>query len=116
MTQTVLHVVYTSSGASSLRQALENAGRDDRVISFFDSLCFGPINPPDSQLRTNWVENELGWTGWDEVTIASDTFWREALSPNHRKLACSHGDPRWSMRAFLRGSGGWVTPPAKSSI
>jgi hypothetical protein len=48
MTQTMLHIVFTASGVGSLRQALKNAGRDDEVISFFDDLSFGPINPPDS--------------------------------------------------------------------
>jgi hypothetical protein len=84
MTQAILHVVFTPSGAGSLSQALKNAGRDDQVISFFDDLSFGPINPPDSSLRTNWVENELGWTEWD---AQSETFWRKALSSEHRKVA-----------------------------
>jgi hypothetical protein len=58
-----LHVVFTPSGAGSLRQALADAGRDDQVISSFDNLSFGPIDPPDLLLRSKWVESELGWTG-----------------------------------------------------
>jgi hypothetical protein len=87
MTQTTLHVVFTSSGAESLRQALMEAGRDDQVIACFDNLSFGPINPPDSSLRATWVENELGWTEWGDAAPEPDRFWHEALSSNHRKVA-----------------------------
>jgi hypothetical protein len=87
MTQTTLHVVFTSSGADSLSQALKNAGRDDQVVACFDNLSFGPINPPDSSLRATWVENELGWTGWGDAAPEPERFWYEALSSSHRKVA-----------------------------
>ena len=87
MTLAPLHVVFTPSGASSLRQALADAGRDDQVISSFDRLSFGPINPPDLPLRSKWVENELGWTGWNDIAPETEAFWREALSPGRRKVA-----------------------------
>ena len=86
MAQSIVHVVFTPSGASCLRTALKGAGRDDEVVADFDNLSFGPINPPDAS-RANWVESELGWTGWDEVASSSETFWREALSPDRRKVA-----------------------------
>ena len=86
MTQTVLHVVFTPSGAGCLSEALKTAGRDDQVISFFDDLSFGPINPPDSSLRAKWVANELGWTGWDDVTAGSERFWRGTPSADHRTV------------------------------
>ena len=87
MTQITLHVVFTPSGAGSLREALKNAGRDDQVVTFFDDLSFGPINPAASASRAEWVENQLGWTNWEEVTALSEPFWHEALSPDHRKVA-----------------------------
>jgi hypothetical protein len=87
MTQAVCHFVFTPSGAGCLSQALKIACRDDQVISFFDDLSFGPINPPDSSLRARWVENELGRTGWDDVTAESERFWREAPSSDHRTVA-----------------------------
>jgi hypothetical protein len=86
MMQKMLHVIFTPSGAGSLNQALRNAGRDDQVISFFDDLSFGPINSADSSLRAKWVENELGWTEWDDVTAQSERFWRDALSSDYRKV------------------------------
>ena len=87
MTPAPLHIVFTPSGAGSLRQALTDAGRDDQVISSFDCLSFGPISPPDLPLRSKWVEDELGWTGWDGIARDSETFWREALSFGPRKVA-----------------------------
>jgi hypothetical protein len=51
MTQTVLHFVFTASGAGCLVQALRKAGRNDQVITSADDLSFGPINPPDSSSR-----------------------------------------------------------------
>jgi hypothetical protein len=87
MTPTTLHVVFTTPAADSLSQALKNAGRDDRVIAFYDDLRFGPINPPDSALRAKWVEDELGWTGSPNLITESERFWRESLSPNRRRVA-----------------------------
>jgi hypothetical protein len=87
MTRATLHFVFAPSGAASLAEAFERAGRDDQVVTFFDDLSFGPIDPPDSILRANWVETELGRTGWDEMTTESERGWEAALSPGPRKLA-----------------------------
>jgi hypothetical protein len=87
MTRGPLHVVFTPSGAGSLRHALATAGRDDQVISSFDHLGFGPIDPPDLPLRSKWVEEELGWTGWHDIAPKTEAFWREALSPDRWKVA-----------------------------
>lgn len=105
MTSDVLHIVFTSAGATSLRKALKAQGRKDRVICLFDDLSFGPINPPDPQLRKTWVETELGFSGWPDTpegsfpwaeTASGDVtwedlgattrkFWDEALSDRSRK-------------------------------
>ena len=87
MTRSTLHVVFTPSGAGSLRPALTSAGRDDQVIALFDNLSFGPINPADLSSRAKWIENELGWTEWDNMNSKSEQFWHQALSPDHRKVA-----------------------------
>jgi hypothetical protein len=87
MTQTTRHFVFSPSGAANLAEALEQAGRDDQVVTFFDDLSFGPINPPDSTSRVKWVENELGRAGWDEMTTESERGWQKALSPDARRVA-----------------------------
>jgi hypothetical protein len=82
----MLHIVFNPSGAAGLRDALKDEHRPDRVIALMDSLSFGPINPPDGGLRSTWVEDILGYTGWEAVTAESDEFWQEALSPRGKKV------------------------------
>jgi len=86
MAQRIVHVVFTPSGAGCLRGALKSAGRADEIVTYFDNLSFGPIDPPDAS-RAKWVESELGWTEWELVDSRSESFWREALSSDHRKVA-----------------------------
>jgi len=87
MTETVLHFVFTLSGAGCLVQALRKAGRDDQVIAFSDDLSFGPIDPADASLRAKWVEHELGERDWNRSPTSSERVWDEARFPDHRKVA-----------------------------
>jgi uncharacterized protein DUF3658/uncharacterized protein DUF1835 len=87
MMQTVLHIVFTVSGAGCLRQALSTAGRNEKVISSSDDLRIGPIAPDDRRSRARWMEAELGWTEWDEITASSEQFWKDACRPGNRKIA-----------------------------
>jgi hypothetical protein len=79
-----LHVLFSPSAAGELRRALANAGRTDRVVCSFDNLSFGPINPPDGALRTKWVEEELGYAGWEDVMAQTAAFWSDALTPGRK--------------------------------
>jgi hypothetical protein len=87
MTQTVLQVVFTPSGAGCLVRALRKAGQDDQVIASFDDLSFGPIDPADASSRAKWVENELGRTDWNDIAAGSERVWDEARFPDNRKVA-----------------------------
>jgi Protein of unknown function/Domain of unknown function (DUF1835) len=82
----LLHVLFNSSAAGELRRALAIAGRNDRVVCSFDDLSFGPINPPDADLRARWVAEEMGYAGWQDVVAKTTQFWSEALAPG-RKVA-----------------------------
>jgi len=82
-----LHAVFTPSAAGGLRKALGEAGRADRVVCAFDDYGMGPINPPDANGRRRWVEDELGYTGWDDVIGQTDAFWPESLSAQDRTVA-----------------------------
>jgi Protein of unknown function/Domain of unknown function (DUF1835) len=82
-----VHLVFTPSAAGELRKALAEAGRTDRVICPFDDLSFGPINPPDPQMRRKWVADVLGYSGWEEVIGDTEPFWRESLSAREPKVA-----------------------------
>lgn len=87
MTETVLHYVFTLSGAGCLVQALRKAGRDDQVIASSDDLSFGPIDPADASLRAKWVERELGERDWNRPPTSSERVCDDALFPDHRKVA-----------------------------
>jgi hypothetical protein len=88
MTQTVLHFVFTTSGAGSLVQALRKAGLDDPVIATFEDLSFGPIHPSsDRSVREKWIENELGRTDFQPPDPRSEHVWNEARFPDNRKVA-----------------------------
>ena len=87
MTQSILHFVFTDSGAGCLVEALREADRDDHVIASSDAMNLGPINPADPSMRTKWVEAEFGWTDCRSSTVGSKRLWNETLFPNHRKIA-----------------------------
>lgn len=40
--------------------------RSRRILLRWSQL--GPINPPDPEARRQWVEEELGYAGWDDAT------------------------------------------------
>jgi len=82
-----LHIVFTPSAAGCLAKALHDTGQMERVASHFDHLSFGPINPPDPKTRLQWIEEELGYTGYDYVFARDEAFWKEALSEDVRKVA-----------------------------
>lgn len=87
MTPTVLHFVFTPSGAGCLLQALRKAGRDDPVIVNHDSLSFGPIDPGDAVSRAEWVANELGQADWNRGPADSERASYETRFPDNRKVA-----------------------------
>lgn len=74
-----LHVVFGQSAAGSIREALRSVGRLEGVIGCPDDLSFGPINPPDIDLRRDWAGTVLNLE-YDEVASIADAFWTAATS------------------------------------
>jgi len=66
--------MFSPSAAGTLKQALLMAARPDEVVCTFDNFSFGPIATDDANIRVRWVEKELGYTGWDDVTYKSAIF------------------------------------------
>ena len=101
MAQTVLHFVFTPSGAGLLRQALRKAGRNDQLISSAENLSYGPINPVDGAARAEWIEEELGESRWGPDGDSSDDVWNEARFPDKRRIA-------WLTRRCAREYAGFL--------
>ena len=49
-----LHIAPGHSAAASLREAIRNAGRDERVLLCPDDLSCGPIDPDSPSARAAW--------------------------------------------------------------
>lgn len=80
MTQPQLHVFFGCSAAATLKDALETVERGDEVVGLPDSFSFGPIAGDDAEARQKWVEEQLGYTGWEEITDRSAEFLKQSLS------------------------------------
>src|SRR5258707_9486637 len=81
-----LHILFNPSAAADLRRALENTGGEDKVIAYCDDLSFGPINPPDTLARSTWVDQVLGYSGWEELAPELEEFWAEALAHRPERI------------------------------
>jgi hypothetical protein len=86
MTQTIVHFVFTASGAGCLVQALRKAGRDDQIVVTDHGLNVGPIDPSDPEARAKWLESELGLIARKDAP-RSERSWDESRFPGHRKVA-----------------------------
>jgi Domain of unknown function (DUF1835) len=83
----VVHVVFGMSAAGSLRHALEQIGRKERVIGQPDDLSFGPITYDRSLERLDWIDDELAYEDYREVVEFDNLFWGEATSANVYPIA-----------------------------
>ena len=87
MSEATLHIVIGDSAGGSLRQALKAAGQKAQVIAICDDLSFGPIDPPNPELRATWAERELGFTNDEGRWLAeAAAFWASALSASGRRM------------------------------
>jgi Protein of unknown function/Domain of unknown function (DUF1835) len=79
----ILHVVFGMSAAASLRQALYQVDRHERVIGLSDDLSCGPINTVTAELRRHWFQEGMGYEDEDdEYGRSADVFWTEATRPD----------------------------------
>lgn len=74
MSETRRHVMFSPSAAGALKHALKLAGRADEVLCPLDDFSFGPIATDDGEARIRWVEDVLGYSGWQEITDRSAAF------------------------------------------
>jgi Protein of unknown function/Domain of unknown function (DUF1835) len=79
-----IHVVFCTSAAEELRDAFAKVGRTDQVAAFPDNLSYGPINPPDPDVRAQWMVEELHEENLRELRSSIEAFWATALAETRR--------------------------------
>lgn len=66
----MIHVLFCSSAAGSLRQVLRARGRHERVIDLTEHLDWGPIGSGDFEERAGWFDRKVPSkfaSGWDWI-------------------------------------------------
>jgi hypothetical protein len=117
-----LHIVFGDSAGGTLRRALREARREEKVVAYWDDLSFGPISPPDPADRAAWAGRELrfpmhrlGFSLERNVTIISDDppnaarkllnevakFWDEVLSAHGRRVIWMSRRAAYEYAGFL---------------
>jgi hypothetical protein len=137
----ILHICFSESGAGLLRESLRKAGRREAVIALPDDLRYGPIDPPDPEVRRAWMLRELSLTGRETAWLPGDVegFWRLSLGfegrrvvwTTRRRLDEHLGCLEWNWRTAgcgfdladltdvpwpLEREGGWPSGPPPMSI
>lgn len=79
----VVHVAWGASRADTIRDALRAQGEEAWVIALSGSLHFGPINPPDPDVRHAWLRAVLRPDPYADQR-ETEVPWMEATS------ACVH--------------------------
>ena len=96
----LLHVLFTPSGAGTLRQTLAQQGRAEQVACPFDDFSFGPVGTGDAA-RVAWVEEELGFTDWEGVVADTAPFLEASCSNDVLPVA-------WISRRDARSYAGFL--------
>lgn len=100
MSKPLLHVLFTPSGAGTLRQTLVQQGRTEQVACPFDDFSFGPVGADDTA-RVAWVEEELGITDWQSVVAETAPFLEASCSNDVLPVA-------WISRRDTRSYAGFL--------
>lgn len=75
-----VHVAWGVSRANTIREALWSQGDEARVIALSGSLHFGPIDPPDPDVRHAWLRAVMRPDPYADQREAEEP-WMEATSP-----------------------------------
>ncbi|RYE66408.1 MAG: DUF1835 domain-containing protein [Oxalobacteraceae bacterium] len=96
-----LHVVFGRSAAGTLQQALEVAGRKGVVVAPYDDFSFGPIDSDDASARAQWVEDALGYSGWQNIIEDSWPVLSASMDASEPPIAWISPDSAHSAAGFL---------------
>ncbi len=99
-----IHFVFSASGAGSLYQVLQQAGKGDLVLDCGDDYSFGPIAPPDPTARIQWMAEHVPLLSItpEEWSLPLDhEFWDTAMSVEGRRVV-------WMSRRSVREYSGFL--------
>jgi hypothetical protein len=88
-TELILHLVFGHASGKTLDRALEQVDRQDRVLSLWEDLSVGPIEPPDIEARWAWAKQALCLEERRRDRAAflqAKRFWETALGSPARKV------------------------------
>lgn len=74
-----VHVTWGVSRAETIRDTLRFQGCEARVIALSGSLNFGPIDPPDPDVRQSWIRTVLRIDPYDD-RLELEGPWAHATS------------------------------------
>jgi len=95
----MVHVIFSSSAAGSLRQALSAASVREKVVDLCDNLSWGPIAPADFSDRAVWFDLNMpraddGWEWLEEEEkrfaqgLAQDSDHLLWVAPHNARELC----------------------------
>lgn len=72
----MIHVLFSSSAAGTLRQLLHSRGIGERVVDLSDDLDWGPVAFDDFEAREAWFNRNIPWKdgSWDWIADAPHNF------------------------------------------
>src|SRR5438105_4109609 len=79
----MLHIAPGDSAGGSLRRAIWDAGRDDKVLSWLDDLSCGPIASDDPSARAEWW---APFHGDRDIEADLKTFWEHVWTTDDRLI------------------------------
>jgi hypothetical protein len=97
----LLHIAFGHSAALSLKQALAQLGRQERVICEPDDLGYGPISSHSAALRAEFFFEGLGYEDDPTFIDEIDAFWTEATTSTATAVA-------WLSRRCVREYAGFL--------
>ena len=83
----MIHVLFSSSAAGTLRALLRTRGSEDRVVDLVDTLDWGPISTGSCEDRADWLNRHVpnGPWGWDWIADDVDEF-RKSVANDPERL------------------------------
>jgi len=83
----MIHIIFSSSAAGTLRQLLYARGRRERIVDLHEYLDWGPIATDKFDDRVTWLDRHLpNDLGWDWISESTVKFHERAAADSDRLI------------------------------